>query len=72
MNKRKVKLKKKPIIILLVLIIGIIFLALTLTDSTYEIIFIIIGFIIVLIGSFFLGKDIGKIRHKRRREKYNK
>lgn len=60
---------KKPIFKgLLLIIIGIIFLALTLTDSTYEIIFIIIGFIIVLIGSFFLGKDIGKIRHKRRRE----
>lgn len=63
---------KKPILKgLLLIILGIIFLALTLTNSTYEIIFIIIGFIIVLIGAFFLGRDIGKIRHEKRRKKYN-
>ncbi|MDO4535455.1 MAG: hypothetical protein Q4B63_06545 [Clostridium perfringens] len=57
---------------LLLIILGIVFLALTLTNSTYEIIFIIIGFIIVLMGSFLLGRDIGKIRHEKRREKYSK
>ena len=63
----------KPILKgLLLMILGIIFLALTLTNSTYEVIFVIIGFIIVLIGAFFLGKDIGKIRHEKRRQKYNK
>lgn len=63
----------KPILKgLLLIILGIIFLALTLTNSTYEVIFVIIGFIIILIGAFFLGRDIGKIRHKKRRERYNK
>ena len=66
-------MSKKPILkSLLLIILGIIFLALTLTNSTYEVIFVIIGFIIVLIGAFFLGRDIGKIRHQKRRHKYNK
>lgn len=66
-------MSSKPILKgLLLITLGIIFLALTLTNSTYEVIFMIIGFIIVLIGAFLLGKDIGKIRHEKRRKKYNK